>query len=291
MSHRLFSTFLFLCILIVIYIMYKNNMNCKLQKIGNYMQVDEDAFLVSHLGLEKLQEAWVEAIDPFVKLIHTIYPVNTHSIYVRGSVASGSAIENVSDIDFSIVTYNPVTQEEKGFIWERVNILNKQFPFITKFDVGFYSREEIFTSNERALLKLTARCVYGDDVIMYIEKLRPGKDVAITAPGLEKDIEHTLKKINEKKYTDDTMIEICRWIMKRFVRVSFEIVSEREKAFTRDLYTCWKSFSRYYPEKSEQVLSAVLLAIDPVNDSEVIKESICTLGEWLIWEAKKQNII
>lgn len=74
--------------------------------------------------------------------------------------------------------------------------------------------------------------------------------------------------------------------MKRIVRQGFILVMARERVFTRDLYPCYKIFSKYYPEKEKEMRQALELAIYPISNTKSIFSVLDNLGEWLIKESK-----
>lgn len=262
----------------------------QLINIGKYFETDKEGYLVSKVAYNSIQTDWRPAINDFLKYIKNSYKENVHSVYLRGSVATGTSIKGVSDIDFFVLTKKPILLKDKLKIWKSADLLNKKYTFITRFDVGFYTYDQILKKRERALIKLTSVCILGENLMNCIPDLRPGKDVSVTLPGLEKEIVSILNLETEDIDSEENKRR-CVWIMKRLVRAGFELVSERANCFTRDLYKCYLSFSQYYPEKSREMKRVILLAINPSSELEKIKTTIKDIGDWIILEAKKQKLI
>jgi tRNA nucleotidyltransferase (CCA-adding enzyme) len=87
-----------------------------IQPIGNCLSQDENGFIINDLSLDMIDHKWRTVLrivkNNFVKNLDK----NLHSIYVRGSVARGLAIEGISDLDmFSLV--KPSFSKEK-FRWQ-----------------------------------------------------------------------------------------------------------------------------------------------------------------------------
>jgi len=79
--------------------------------------------------------------------------------------------------------------------------------------------------------------------------------------------------------------------MKRIVRSGLEIVSEQERCFTRDLGLCFDKFSKYYPDKKDDMRKALALALEPTNNTELIEKVFDNIGNWLVAEGKNLKII
>jgi len=59
---------------------------------------------------------------------------------------------------------------------------------------------------------------------------------------------------------------------------------EKEKCFTRDLYPCYKLFSKYYPEKEREMKEVLFLAINNTNDRQKILDILRNIGIWITGE-------
>jgi hypothetical protein len=73
----------------------------EIQPKGSYFETDEEGFLISPASIEKIQEEWKPVIDDVVKAYQEAYGDKLRAVYVRGSVAKGEAIENVSDLNIA----------------------------------------------------------------------------------------------------------------------------------------------------------------------------------------------
>lgn len=260
----------------------------EIKPLGKLFQVDENGYLESNLSLENIQAEWKPAVDDFAKIVAR-FAGNIKSVYLRGSVASGASIKSVSDIDFLIVTNQPISKKERQQINEASNKLN--YDFITRFDIDYFVVDEILNIRERTLIKIMAICVYGEDISKIILPLKPGIDTAISLGSLSREIKDTIDKIGAGYYSDSNTRDMCVWLMKRLVRSGFELVSERVKSFTRDLYICWKVFSQFYPEKKGKMYYVLYLAINPTDDPLEVREIIEAIGYWLIDEAVRGKLI
>lgn len=83
---------------------------------------------------------------------------------------------------------------------------------------------------------------------------------------------------------------MCVWMSKRLLRASFELVAEKERCFTRDLYLCWEKFAKHYSSKSKQMYNVLNLAINPTTNMILYKKILENLGYWIVKEGKRLNL-
>jgi uncharacterized protein len=241
----------------------------------------------SEVNIQKRYQAPIDDVLNFFKKLNN---KNIYSIYLRGSIVFGLGIKNISDIDFFIVTLRPLVDFDRLTIKRHMDKLNKKYPFITKFDIGYFTLDQILTMKENVLIKLTSLCLYGKDIKSKIKDPKPGKDVAISLSHLEEEIFKTRNEIRAGLYDKTNTKAMCVWIMKRIVRSGLELVSEREKCFTRDLGLCYEKFSKYYPDKKDDMHKVLTLALEPTNNSKVIEKVFNNLGKWLVLEGKNLGL-
>jgi len=266
------------------------DMQNKIKNIGHIFIPDKQGFLISDVSHNNISKQWEPLVDEFILLIKQACLKNLHSIYLRGSVATNTTIKGISDADFLVITNRHISSTKKTNIWKLTDTLASKNPHITRIDVGFYTHKNILRIKEKAFIKLMSLCVYGPNIIKDIAKLKPGIDVAIQIPDLESEIKDIFTKIDSSQINDQNAKSVCVWIMKRLVRSGFELVSAQAQCFTRDLYPCWQIFSKYYPQKKDQMKQALLLTINPTNDLSKIRSVILDLGNYLVNEFNKNGI-
>ena len=261
-------------------------MENEVKPIGSFLQVDFNGFIVNTTSQEKIQTAWLPAVEMVRDAYKQHFGEHLHSVYIRGSVAKGEAIANISDIDsFAVVTmsYDDIdTSWSKDFVKE----MTKQFPFIVGVEIGAIPLEELEDhKSDRIMIKTQSICVYGENLADKLSPLKPGIDTAQHVKGIEREINKTKEWLQEG-HTDEEIKRRCAWIIKRIIRSGFELVMERAQKYTRDLYPCYEGFSEYYPEKKEEMYEVLKLAIEPTSDKEMILKILDTLGDWLAREIK-----
>lgn len=260
----------------------------KIEKSPIYKKKDGYLYMPeSRINIQNEYKPMLKEISIFFKKLNN---KNVQGVYLRGSLIWGLGIKNFSDADFFIITLNQLTESDQRFIKEYMDGLNKKYPFVTRFDIRYFTLSQILSAKENVLIKLTGICIYGEDIKEMIKNPRPGKDVAISLSLIEMEIIKTENEIKKGFYDQTNTKAMCLWIMKRIVRSGLELVSEREGCFTRDLVLCLDKFSKYYPNKRDNLKKAFLLAVNPTGDLKLIKEIFDDIGRWIIAEGKRLGL-
>ncbi len=259
----------------------------EIQKIGGYLEIDKDGFIIKKASADKFQEKWKPVIKEIKNAYIEHFGDKLHSVYIRGSVAKGEAIDGIADLD-SIAVVN-LPNEQIDIKWKEE--LNKQiidkYPFIKNVEIVAGTLEHALSKNRgvHIILKTQAVCIYGNDISDSITKLKPGKESALHFRNLQDELQKTIDFFeNGWGDTLEENLDKCSWIMKRVLRTGFELVMEREQKYTRDLYPCYEGFVKYYPEKKDEIYKTLELAVNPTDDSKII---IPLLKDWLIFMPKE----
>ncbi|UOR13626.1 hypothetical protein [Halobacillus amylolyticus] len=75
--------------------------------------------------------------------------------------------------------------------------------------------------------------------------------------------------------------------MRIIVRAGLALVIVQEQSYTRDLFPAFKLFSKHYPEKEQEMRTALWYAINPLSNSEEILKFLDRFGSWI--KAETEN--
>jgi hypothetical protein len=259
----------------------------KILPLGSCLATDEEGFLVFRPDPAKLQPHWRDLLNEMVKVYRAKYGGNLHSVYVRGTVAKGEAIDGISDLDTFALIHEGEEEVQAGWSKEPRDALTSIYPFCTGIEcivLPLKSLQKIKPPKNvnpwRRLIKTQSLCVYGEDLAPAIAPIKPGLEMVSHLFSLGEDLpdEKELATFRKKD---------CTWLMKRIVRSGFELVMERAQTFSRDLYPCYEHFARYYPEKEAEMKRALELAVFPTDDPTLLSPVIENLGRWLSAEGAK----
>lgn len=251
----------------------------KIEKIGGYLGADQNGFIVNESSVLKFQEKWKPAIEETVAAYREHFGDNLTSVYVRGSVGRGKAIDGISDLDTRAIVNLPKDQIDVKWGREFNRRIITKYPFIKQVEIEVSSPEQAVDRKRglHAILKTQAVCVYGKDVVEDIPGIKPGIEAAQHFKYLPDELAKTIDFFENDQDSAVKKKNKCSWIMKRILRTGFELVMEREQKYTRDLYPCYESFAKYYPNKKEAMYKTLKLAINPTDQSKTI---VSLLKDW-----------
>ena len=254
-----------------------------IKEIGKIYKFDKDDYLITNHNISNVGSKWLKAIDESVNFLKE---QNVHSIYLKGSVMEGQAIDNVSDLDF-IILY----KEDVRLIWDapsdweksldplRKNIKDK-YPFINGFDSGNPNYYKEITDKNKFMIKHQSICIYGDNIQDSISKFKRG-----SFPIVSDTLSLVLSQGTAKFLASD--IDKQRIIMsmtgKTILRSGFEYIhkDKYKDIWTRSLYYCYKFLCEVYPDKKDQIKKCLKVVITPSNSIDDLVE-IVEFGNWLL---------
>jgi len=262
----------------------------KILKIGRLLKTDKEGFIVSESSVEKIVSPWLEVVGEVKQRYIKHLGNDLHSIYVRGSVARGGAIEGISDIDtIAVMLREPQAADFKwGEGVERS--LKQDYPFSTGAEIYLISYHKLFEGDEmwktRFIIKTQSACVAGEDLAKDISTYKANLNTAShLREDFKKVFENTKKSLSNNP-NKETVKWWCRWAMKRIIRGGFVLIMDREQAFSRDLYPCYKLFSKYFPDQEPAMEKALDLAINPTSDANELINFLDNFGVWIVNQQK-----
>jgi hypothetical protein len=243
----------------------------KIIPIGKLHDIDADGYIQNPCIVPLKQEKYHHVVNEILAELSYKFKEHIHSLYIRGSVAKGIAIEFVSDIDLVFLCNQSIGDEIKKDIRILLNTINKKFNFINGIEVLFITKINIDNIKTQFLLKTQCACIYGVDIIPTLKSFKINQYAFSHSNGFYQSmIDIKAELMNETNL--DEIKEICTWTMKRIIRTGFETVMIKDQSYTRDLYPNYLIFSNYYPEKEADMKLALTLAINPTSDIiEILK--------------------
>ena len=77
----------------------KNLSEQRILPIGKVLHTDSEGYFVSESSMDNIVQPWDEPVQALVEKFRAELGDEMHSLYIRGSLVRGTAIEGVSDID------------------------------------------------------------------------------------------------------------------------------------------------------------------------------------------------
>jgi len=276
--------------------MYHLTTNTKMLKdeifdVGCFFSSDENGFLINPSSKNKIQDDWVPVINEILVSFRKNYSAYIESIYLRGSVARGTAVKNRSNINVVVIIDENCAEfieNDKKILKIKDDILNK-FDFVLDIDLLFVPLTSI--NEDLWSLFIDAFPIYSiKDYHLPIINKKIDSGLLMHLYKLEvygkilNDCE--LEKLEKKE-----ICKICKCLMKILIRSGMNLTLSRELKYSKDLYPCFSVFCKYYPQKKEEMEMVFNLFIDPIDDPIKIKEINNSFGAWILEEFKNNDKI
>ena len=240
---------------------------------------------------DTLQAAYRPAIDELINLLKNGLGDNLHSIYLYGSVARKTAKENLSNLDFIVVTQAPFSDIRTTLFNSIKWRFQKAFPFITEVSYKTALVNEVASLDSifswGFLLRHCSVCIYGDDLSECFGDYEPSWEIA---KYWNMDVEDWLAVYRNRIVrckNDADQIKAQKMISKKLLRASYSLVMHKDKRWFDDPVECGQAFLRYFPEKEVEIHRLGILLSGHVIAKRSVIGILDSFGEWLVVQYKK----
>ena len=245
-----------------------------MKPLGKFHELTAAGFIVNDCRPLSPSE-WDEPISLVMEKAQLRLGQAMHSAYLRGSLARGTWVNGVSDLDM-LVIYEDAGAAQFDWRWtiELSRELMGRFPFCAGLDANFLNKKILEESPKgasyRFMLKTQSLCIYGDDIIGRLPPCRPDTSAMFSFRGLAGDIDCAAEDLD----SSGDATGICRWLMRRIVRAAGEIAMLQDGRFTRDLCSCTETYLSHFGFRITDSLipTALKLAITPESDRTLVLE-------------------
>ena len=254
------------------------------QRIGRFLAVDEYGYVQPDVAIDRVSLRWRPLVDFVVSSL--MQRRDVQSVYIRGSIPRGLAVEGFSDADFIYFSESDFSAAD----FELEQAAKTTFPFVhelkifrlnrAKFDKVHYPQRRPYF---HMLLKTQSLLLAGDDLAKNIERFKVGPEMVSHAFALANEfatLPRWLSKLDNWPHQDRQLAErsMRKWISKRIVRAGFEVTMNRTDHFTRDLYLCYEQFSQFYPARSRQMYQILTNCLNGDDNPIQYKELVTFLA-------------
>lgn len=267
--------------------MLMNPINIK--EHGRFFQQNSLGELLNDCAITNLKSPWLELVETWKKGCLTIFDSGVVSIYLRGSIPRGLAIEGFSDLDGIVIVRENFVNDDtlENCLAQFHQQLRSQFSFCPNIETQIISEKEIFdySSGWGILLKIQGLCIWGVDYESQLPPVSLGLDLVSYSFSLAQDINSVCQWMRQNSFAQNrdvnTIKNKCSWLCRRIVRSGFELVMKKENVYTRDLYLNYVVFARYFPERQQDMNRALFLAINPSGNRAGLLVFWGEFGTWL----------
>lgn len=248
-----------------------------------FVPLDADGHLVNVADTSKVDAPWRSLIESLVTEYRSHYR-DLASVYVRGSVAVGTATFGYSDLDLIAVTHQEHAVD-RTWIREATERTLSRLSTVVDVDLAVTSSTAVLTDRKSGLfIKTQSALVYGVDFAPRIAPYRIDADAFSHLFNLELDLA-TVRRFVENSSETLSRTLVLR-LTKRVIRAGLELVAERQQAYTRDLEACCEIFCRYYPEKAASMQDVLRLMAEPAEPEDALRK-LESMIRWIAPERKR----
>ncbi len=257
----------------------------KIQKSGIFLDTDQEGYLIPDTSADKILSPWREAVDYARQIEVARLGTGLHSLYLRGSVARGTAIPGRSDVDLFAVLFDDCPGADPPPPWppRALEYFRRAFPFVTSLETSQISLADVHGPFHyyRFVMKVSAVCIHGEDLLPQIQPYKADAPIAQEWFRIFPHLVDLFVQDLGKADDEEARRRLCHDMMKGFLRAGMLLVMRRELRYTRDLYPSYQCFSKYYPGQEPAMRRCLELAVNPASDREVLLPLVTELAAWM----------
>ncbi len=250
------------------------------------VKTDNEGFLIKEASSEKIGEKYQEILNEIIKSCKEHLGDKLISVYVGGSVALGTAVENKSDVDtYEIVSLSKeeIEKADKEWVIDEEKRINELFPFQRGVEMHLTPQDNVSEGRKFQMKVLTTK-VFGKDFDSELPKYKLDREtMGKIRRNVRKDVDIARKELTETN--DQTEIgKICTWIAKRLIRNTGMLCMWKGDYFTMDIPSLVEIIISNYPEKKVEVEKLFEYTKTPSTDKHDTLNLLDTFGSWLVEE-------
>ncbi len=251
--------------------------------IGQFLELNAEGQLINPACLSLLPGEWKIPLEVIKQYYTDYYGHQLHSLYLRGSLARGTYVSGVSDVDvFGLIKKEELHWEKTPFNPALTSMLSEKMQQSLSLETmvsSFHQKLDEQYPQLAVILKTQSVCIWGTDIIPVIPDFYPDRSVLMHHRWLQQDLEDFFSK--KKKTILDR-----KAIHKMLIRCGLELVVERSGRFTLDLYPAVQLFVQYYPDQKAIMEQTLYYYLNPKEQLFRQYSGIEKLGNWLLSEIK-----
>jgi hypothetical protein len=258
---------------------------------GSAFEISREGYIVNPCRQRSIKPPWNDIVSAVREVYLQRFAQQIHSVYLRGSVPRGTAIEGVADLDSFGVLRRHAELPPAGWQEEPRARLLAAFPFMSDVELELFRFPDDSPRSRRLrfTIKTQSLSIAGEDLAPAIPPFRPGREAVMRAPLIGEQMQMVREALEAPAAADPAATRsLIGWLMRSVVRCGFELVMEAEKVYCRDLYPCFALFSKHYPQRARHMHRALEWAIQPPAQRETVLAFLDDFGSWLKEEVQVQ---
>ena len=245
--------------------------------------LDRNGFIVSDVGLDKIDNAFLPCIRESVENLIKLFPHQLHSVYVYGSVARGEAVVLKSDLDLLAMFNGKLSPDESAELKNLTRKLSQNYGSLVR-DVGIAVAHYDYVVDpanyyEQAFLKELCVCVHGKDLREQFGPYKLTSEIALSFNG---DIHEVLARIISRleAASKEEFKTISQNFARKLIRTFYSMVMVRSQIWSTRLHEQSEVIIHYFHDK-EPIIRTLQKWIEvPPTSREAVLELFKREGKW-----------
>lgn len=229
---------------------------------GRFFPLDKHGNIINDTDAAYLPPGFAECV---VGAFQRWFPDTLRAVYLRGSIARGTFVPGLSDLDAFAVLAEPARDVHPAADSALAAELLRLMPGLTELEFTTCQQHEVqgnYLGVWPFFIKTQSLLLYGEDYASQLRPYRPGVTIMGEALWLTQRLREYQQRLTQPEWRGKPGL-LCEWIMKAVVRAAFELTMEQQRCYTRDLFLCCDVFSRHFPQQADWCRQAMRWAIQP----------------------------
>lgn len=253
----------------------------RVREEGDFYPQDADGFLLNPTSDANIQKPWRSPVEEAANLVRAHFGDRLHGLYLRGSVAQGTARLGISDLDLIVIVRGDVMRPDAAWCGQLDTAIVSRFPGVHKVDTTLMPLKEVLHPSIQFRLKVNSLFLAGFDLRPRLPRFRPEDRAALQyARQLGRDVGHCLVLV-AKPPSAKEWHRVATWIGKSLVRAGFELVMRDVKRYTTDLYPSCQAFAARVPNRATDMRRALEFAAGAHGAPWEVEGLVRDFGLWL----------
>ncbi|WP_394564951.1 hypothetical protein C1N58_21075 (plasmid) [Pantoea sp. SGAir0180] len=253
---------------------------------GRFFPLDEHGYIINDTSPSHFPAAFGQRL---VGAFQRAFPSGLRAVYLRGSVARGTFVPHLSDLDAFAVLDDACPTEPLIIEAALATELRTLLPGLTELEFTTCHEHDVLGNYLGVwpfFIKTQSLLLYGVDYARQLAPYRPGVSIMGEALWLAQRVAEYQRRLNQPEWQAKPQL-LCEWMMKAVVRAAFELTMEQQHCYTRDLALCCQVFSIHYPHQAGLCHQAMVWAISPDDDLVGQQQLLAEFCPWIEKQLKR----
>ncbi|MBM7068190.1 hypothetical protein [Actibacterium sp. 188UL27-1] len=208
-----------------------------------------------------MTQPWRDSVADLAGLLADYHGANLHAVAARGSVARGTAVIGVSDIDLVALLHEDLGAVPLDLAVDRDITVGAETVTLTQAEFSHGQRGPWL----QFALGFSGCSIRRPDVVAGVPEPVLGNHAVAHLKAAPKWLDRWRDPFEQ---SGDPQIrrKICQWLAKRITRAMFEAIMVDLNAYSSNIYPCAKATTACFPEHAAALWQAADLAVAPTDD-------------------------